>query len=174
MKRYTKEIDGKTVIKERKNIVLRRNGKQIINPSEEMIFAEGWEEYIPPTYERTIEDYRRDKKEEITRFDSSHEVNEFRINGMSVWIDKATRAGLMLRFQAEKAIGKTDTSLWYEGYKFDLTIDAAMQMLYALEVYASTCYDNTQLHLSVIGNLETIEEIEAYDYRTGYPEKLEF
>ena len=50
----------------------------------------------------------------------------------------------------------------------------AMQMLYAIEVYASACYDNTQRHLSEVEKLETIEEVEAYNYRTGYPEKLRF
>lgn len=55
MKQYIK--DG--VIKSRNNIVLRVtkeiNGKevklQVINPSEEAILAEGWEEYIPPVVE---------------------------------------------------------------------------------------------------------------------------
>ena len=47
-------------------------------------------------------------------------------------------------------------------------------MLYALEVYASACYDRTQAHLAAIDALETIEEIESYDYRVGYPEKLKF
>jgi hypothetical protein len=49
-----------------------------------------------------------------------------------------------------------------------------MQMLYALEVYASECYDNTQLHLSNIDKLETLEEIAEYDYKVGYPKKLQF
>ena len=55
MKQYIK--DG--VIKSRNNIVLRVtkevNGKevnlQVINPSEEMILADGWVEYIPPKVE---------------------------------------------------------------------------------------------------------------------------
>lgn len=47
-------------------------------------------------------------------------------------------------------------------------------MLYAIEIYASACYDNTQYHLSEVSKLETIEEIDAYDYTSGYPEKLQF
>ena len=46
-------------------------------------------------------------------------------------------------------------------------------MLDGIELYASACYDNTQRHLTNIGALSTVEEILAYDYTLGYPEKLE-
>jgi hypothetical protein len=47
-------------------------------------------------------------------------------------------------------------------------------MLFAIEVYASSCYDMTQYHLAQVNELEDINEIENYDYTTGYPEKLNF
>jgi hypothetical protein len=112
--------------------------------------------------------------DEVIRYDSSRDVNEFYIQGMPVWLDKATRSGLMLRFNSELALKKENTTLWYEGYSFTLPLNTAMQMLYALEVYASECYDNTQLHLANIEKLETTEEIKEYDYTEGYPEKLHF
>ena len=59
MKQYTKTIDGKSVIKQRNQIVLHstrtikdKDGNekevktQIINPKEEMLFADGWVEYV--------------------------------------------------------------------------------------------------------------------------------
>ena len=62
MKTYTKIIDGKRVRKTRNQIVLfgtrtikDKDGNekeiktQIINPQEEMLLADGWEEYIEPT-----------------------------------------------------------------------------------------------------------------------------
>jgi hypothetical protein len=67
-----------------------------------------------------------------------------------------------------------NTTLWYESYQFEISIDDAFQMLFALEVYASQCYDNTHKHLSAITELHTIDEIKSYDYRKGYPDKLEF
>ena len=91
-----------------------------------------------------------------------------------MWLDKATRAGLMLRLQAEQTMGKETTTLWYGANQYSLPIGIAMQMLLAIEIYASECYDNTQRHLAEVDKLETKEEIEAYDYRVGYPEKLEF
>jgi hypothetical protein len=47
-------------------------------------------------------------------------------------------------------------------------------MLSALEVYAVDCYNVTTDHIYAIQSLTTIEEIEAYDYTVGYPEKLTF
>ena len=48
MKQYYKIIDGKTVFY---NDPLVIEGMQIYNPSEELILAAGWQEYIPPTPE---------------------------------------------------------------------------------------------------------------------------
>lgn len=174
MKLYQKEIDGKTVLKLANKIIIYKDDMQTINPTEEMIIADGWVEYVEPVHERTVEEAKRDAKRRIEEYDSSRSVNEFYMNNYPVWLDKATRAGLKLRFEAEVATGKTDTVLWYEGSQFPLSLEQAMQMLYAIEVYASACYDNTQRHLAEVDKLETIEEVEAYNYRKGYPDKLRF
>lgn len=177
MKQYIKNGE----IKYAKNIVLKLtdeegNKMQVFNPTEEMLLEDGWELYsIPePTPEEIFERTKRSKINEINHYDSSEEVNIFYIQGLPVWLDKATRAGLKLRFEAEIALKHQTTTLWYEGQKFELPLNSAMSMLYALEVYASQCYDNTQYHLSNVDKLETLEEISEYDYRVGYPEKLYF
>ena len=89
-------------------------------------------------------------------------------------MDKATRAGLLLRFQAEKAQGIEDTILWYNGKQFSLKVDQAIQMLYAIELYASACYDNTQRHIANINAMTNEDELQEYDYTLGYPSKLSF
>ena len=187
---FIKTTDNKITIKQRKNIILNRvenienpeTGEmmtvnmQTFNPTDEMLFADGWELYVTPelTDEQILFNAKKDKKNDIERYDSSVEVNEFYIQGFPVWLDKATRAGLMLRFNSELALKKETTTLWYEGHSFTLPLNTAMQMLYALEVYASECYDNTQLHLANVEKLETLEEVMEYDYKVGYPEKLSF
>lgn len=188
MKKYIK--DGK--IKNRNQIVIKgkrtikdKDGNErvvntnIYNPKHEDLIADGWEEYIAsippePTEKQKLNRAKSDKKREIEHYDSSSAVNEFTINGITVWLDKATRAGLKLRFEAEVAVGNTDTILWYNNTKFPLPLDSAIQMLYLIEIYASACYDNTQAHLANIELLNTISDIEAYDYTTGYPTKLTF
>ena len=174
MKTYFKDIDGQRVYKSRKQIVIEKDGMNTYNPTEELILADGWQEYVYIDKELTLEDVKKHKIEEINYYDQSSDVNIFYVNDMPIWLDKATRSGLMLRFQAEAAIGKTNTSLWYDGVEFPLEVSIAMQMLYALEVYASACYDNTQKHISEVNKLETKEEIDNYDYTIGYPEKLRF
>lgn len=176
MKQYQKNIDGKTVIKTKEDIIIHRNGMNTFNPTEEMLLEDGWVEYVipEPTEEELFSRALQDKKQDILAFDASQDVNEFYINGLSVWLDKATRAGLKLRFEAEMAMGNEATVLWYKGTQFPLPLSQAMRMLYAIEVYASACYDNTQQHLANIEAITTIEELEAYDYTLGYPEKLNF
>lgn len=51
MKQYIKTIDGETVIKTRRQIVITSEGLNTYYPTEEMILADGWEEYIPPVVE---------------------------------------------------------------------------------------------------------------------------
>ena len=47
-------------------------------------------------------------------------------------------------------------------------------MLQQIELYALACYNTTQGHIKAINQLETKEEIEAYNFKTGYPGKLSF
>lgn len=144
------------------------------NPSASVyeVFHMQLQEIIGP--ERTLETAKSEMREEIKRYDESDEVNMFYIQGSPVWLDKATRTGLKLRFEAELAMGQTDTTLWYGNQQFPLTLENAIQMLYAIEIYASACYDNTQKHLSEIDAIDSIELVDAYDFTTGYPEKINF
>lgn len=174
MKRYIKTIDGKTIIKFADDIVIRSNGKQTFNPTEAMILADGWVEYIPQPYAPTLEEIKSNKVDEILAYDSSEAVNEFSIGGVPMWLDKATRAGLLLRFEAEAKVGRTETTLWNDGQSYTLPLETAQQILIALELYASACYDNTQSHIAEVQKMESKEAVESYDYTTGYPQKLLF
>lgn len=101
-------------------------------------------------------------------------VDQFYIGDYNTWIDKATRVGLSLRFESEMTSGLTDTVLWQDGISFPLNVNVAIQMLAAIELYASACYDNTHKHLAYINKLETIEDILQYDFTVGYPDILHF
>lgn len=109
----------------------------------------------------------------IEAYDSSDKVNSFSINGYKTWLDKATRVGLKLRFEAEQRMGRTETTLWQNGMSFLLPIEDAMIMLDSLELYASGCYDRTQAHISNANALTDVNEVKEYDYRSGYPEKVD-
>jgi hypothetical protein len=176
MKRYIKD----NVVKLQSDIVIATiiDGQEcnIYNPSEEQVLNDGWEELVvaPSNGTPSIERIKLIKIREIEEFDSSPEVNEFYINGQPCWLDKATRVGLMLRFDSELAQGISDTTLWYNDIRFDLPIETAKMMLYALETYASQCYDNTRQHVANINQMNDIEEIRNYNFMEGYPDKLSF
>lgn len=174
MKRYIKD----NVVKLANEIVIENNGLVTYNPSESTLFANGWREYVYVAPEKTIEEKVAEKKKEmlerINTYDVSDNVNWFYIGDYGLWLDKATRSGLKLRFEAEVALGHEETSLWHGNSQFPLPLSKAMQLLYALEVYASACYDRTQYHKMMIDSMTDYDEISSYDYTTGYPEKLRF
>ncbi len=113
-------------------------------------------------------------KEQIKAYDQFTTVNSFTINGEELWLDKATRVGLVNSINSEKSAGKETTTLWFNNKSITLNCDVALQMLNSLELYAIACYNKTAEHLANVEALTTVEEVEAYDYKTGYPDKLVF
>ena len=178
MKLYIKIIDTVTHILPLNKIVLDMNGKQIFNPTEEMVFLDGWKIYDYPNAELSdselIELEKNRVMDDILFYDSSDNVNIFYVNQIPMWLDKSTRVGLMLRLQSEYAIGLEETSLWYNSIEYKISVEDAMRMLCQIEIYASKCYDNTQLHISNIKRLNDIDDIKEYNYKSGYPDVLRF
>ena len=178
MQLYTKNIDGATYILPLNKIVLNVNGKQIFNPTEELVLSNGWKIYDFPNTELSDDEIIELEKnriiDDILVYDSSENVNIFYVNQIPMWLDKSTRVGLMLRLQSEYAIGLEETSLWYNHIEYKISVEDAMRMLCQIEIYASKCYDNTQLHISNVKRLNNIDDIKKYDYRIGYPTVLQF
>ena len=108
----------------------------------------------------------------IEAYDTSSSVNGFILNGERVWLDKATRVGLMNSTQIVKAMGKTTTTLWFGGMQIEVNCDKAIGLLSALEMYALECFNVTAAHKKAVAELNTVEEVLGYDYTKGYPEQL--
>lgn len=151
------------------------NGCVVCNPTEDMLRQAGYKEYQEPvpTESEKLEQAKVDKIAEITAYDTSSSVNGFMLNGLLVWLDKATRVGLMNSTTITKAAGQETTTLWLGGLKLVVDCDKAIQLLSALEMYALECFNVTASHKATVNELTTIEEVEAYDYKTGYPKMLE-
>ena len=120
-----------------------------------------------------LEEAKAEKIAEITAYDTSDKVNGFMLNGLLVWLDKSTRVGLMNSTTIAKAAGQKTTTLWLGGLKLVVDCDKAIQLLSALEMYALECFNVTASHKQAVSELTTIEEVEAYDYKAGYPKMLE-
>lgn len=151
------------------------DGCVVCNPTEDMLIKAGYKEYQEPvpTEEEKLEQAKAYKLAEITAYDTSSSVNGFMLNGVLVWLDKATRVGLMNSTNITKAAGQETTTLWLGDAKLVVGCDKAIQLLSALEIYALECFNVTASHKAAVNELSTIEEVEAYDYKTGYPKMLE-
>lgn len=136
--------------------------------------VEGIFEVILTDEAPTPKDVREKVEARIEAYDKSSEVNSFTLAGKQMWLDKGTRVGLVNSINIEKAAGKDNTTLWFDAVRYEIPVDAALQMLAALELYALECYNVTQSHIASVRLLDHVETLEAYDYTAGYPEKLEF
>lgn len=130
-------------------------------------------EFLTKIKAMQLKQAKTDKIAEITAYDTSSSVNGFILNGLLVWLDKATRVGLMNSTTIAKAAGQQTTTLWLKGIKLVVDCDKAIQLLSALEMYALECFNVTASHKAAVSELKSIEEVEAYDYKTGYPKMLE-
>lgn len=120
-----------------------------------------------------LEAAKAEKIAEIAAYDTSDKVNGFMLNGLLVWLDKATRVGLMNSTNIAKSAGQETTTLWLGGAKLVVDCDKAIQLLSALEMYALECFNVTASHKAAVSELMSIEDVEVYDYKSGYPKMLE-
>lgn len=115
---------------------------------------------------------KREVLKKIEAYDTSSAVNGFALNGTVVWLDKATRVGLMNSTSITKAMGQPTTTLWLGESKMEVPCDTAIQLLSALEMYALECFNVTASHKKAVSELTSIEEVEKYDITAGYPAQL--
>ena len=120
-----------------------------------------------------LEEAKAEKIAEITEYDTSDKVNGFVLNGLLVWLDKATRVGLMNSTTIAKAAGQQTTTLWLGDVKLEVDCDKAIQLLSALEMYALECFNVTAAHKAAVTDLKTIKEVEAFDVTADYPKQIE-
>ena len=124
------------------------------------------------TEDEVIAELKELKNDEITKYDTSSNVNVFSLNGVDVWLDRDTRVSLMNSTTIAKNMGQENTILWLGTVKITVKCDQAIQLLSALEMYALSCFNKTAEHKKNVEALSTINEIVSYDYTVGYPEKL--
>lgn len=149
---------------------------QIVNPSEEVLIENGWEEFVEPvpTDEERTETARAARFAEIESYDQSEAVNQFTLGGVPMWLDASTRAALRISVLAYKETGRDNVTKVFGGQEYAMPVDTWLQMLNALEVYASEALNVTERHKAAVGALATEEEIMGYDITAGYPQKLVF
>lgn len=142
----------------------------IINPLEQVLLNNGYEK------EEVAEDELQAaidaKVSEIKEYDSSDAVNSFSLNGLSVWINREDRIGTRRAIELDIANGQTDSEIWLNGFKLVVNSQLALRLLDAVGHYAYKAYNVTQEHIAAVKGLQSVEAVQGYDYKKGYPDKL--
>lgn len=125
-------------------------------------------------YERTLDDAKHEKLEQIREYDSSDNVNAVLINGTKAWLTPEERANYKNSIDAAKLLNIENVSFYINNTEFTATVTNAELMLAQIQLYADACFIATKQHEAAINNLDTVEAIDAYDYTVGYPDMLIF
>lgn len=179
--KYYKEENGKKVWLG--NILIVDN-KQIINPTEEQILKAGYIKYEIPeqilSEEQLLTLAINDLVQKIQEYDNSNKINictiNYEGNNFEYWADKNERNNLKTALRDCINLGITTYRLDLRdlGITISLSCEQLLGMLSALEIYAIECYNKTTDHIYAAKSLTSIEEINQYDYTTGYPQILNF
>ena len=175
MKRYynstTKEwyTEGNSITK---NI---SNGVFSGIPSEQRLTEWGFEEYIEPTPtpEELLARAKSAKIAELEAYDDS-EVNSFSVNGKDMWLDHDVRQQLRISLDALSQAGRENVTKWFDGVEYTYPIDVWYYMLGLVEVYASDALNVTESHKAAINAKTTVKQVNSYNFKKNYPEKLVF
>lgn len=114
------------------------------------------------------------KDGDITAFDNSANVNSFIIGGLPMWLGWELRARLKSSLEAIEAAGGTEMTKSFGGIDYTFSMEQWHAMINAVENYAGLCQKVTESHRAAVNALATIADVEAYDYTTGYPAKINF
>lgn len=130
---------------------------------------------LAPEYVRTLEDAKREMISIITRYDNSENVDSFTINdSVTAWFTPTERSNYKNSIDAAKLLGIEQLSLFVGDMAITVPTINAEQMLAAIQLYADACFIVTKQHKVAVENLDSIEEVDNYDYKSGYPLKLNF
>lgn len=124
------------------------------------------------TYKSRVDEVRARVLAEIEAYDKSENVNGFTYNGKNLWLSKEERLSLIDRFGRELEEGVEQTNLFYGGEAIPLAPADALILVKMVSSYADKCFDQTQKHINNVNRLWTVDELESYDFKTGYPDKL--
>lgn len=110
----------------------------------------------------------------INAYDKSRHVEDFTLGGVHLWLDSTLRSKVKENLETCQQFGEENTTLRFNGMAFPVTVQMGWQMYYAVLAYARDSWNVTESHLATIEKLTTVEEMKAYDYTVGYPQKLAF
>lgn len=152
-------------------------GKKLSEPHADV--PSDFEEADAPRQEQespavSLEDAKAQMIENIKAYDASDSVNSFLVNGNKAWMTNTERTSYTASVSNAELLGETSVDLLLNGTVITLPTANAKVMLAQISRYADKCWMVTQQHLLDVEKLTEAAEVLAYDYKAGYPDKLEF
>lgn len=171
---YYKKINNKEVFFTG-NVLYTEQGT-IINPTEEQMLEAGWQVYVAPepSNAEKLAAAKAEKIAQIENYDASPSVEQFTINGTSMWLNHEVRQQIKTSVEAYIATGKETVTKIFDGIEYTFPCETWLQMLAALEVYAAEALNATERHKINVDKINSIQDVIDYDYTTGYPLQLVF
>ena len=129
---------------------------------------------IEPTEAELLAIAKSRKQNDITEYDNSANVNSFIIGGEPMWLNFDQRSRLKASLEAIEAARGDEMTKSFGGKEYTFTTSQWRSMINAVENYASACSNITEQHRDSVNALDSIDDVEAYDYTVGYPQKINF
>lgn len=125
-------------------------------------------------FETFLANARNIMRARICAYNNSSDVNFFTLGGSRMWLSYEDRQRLRLSIAAYEHDGKDEMTKVWKGTTYTFPMAKWKDMLAAVEIYASECQNVTERHLADVDALTSIDAVFAYDYKSGYPERLTF
>lgn len=156
--------------------IIEIDGCQILNPTEEHYIKAGYMPCIDPlpTDAECLKCAKLTKIQEIEEYDKSDAVDSLTVNGVKIWYDQQKRLAYTNSVDSAITCKLENISLPLNDKTISVNVEKAKMMLSLLQLYADAAFITTEQHKAAVMKLKTESEVKEYDYKTGYPDKLDF
>lgn len=149
------------------------DGRRIFNPTEEQMLAAGYELREQEPYVPSLDEVKARKLAEIDAYNVSPAVDNFKLNGMDAWLTVEERLNYDRSIRAYEQMGIDNAQFFINGMALEVPVEKAKMLLAQIQIYADNAYMATMRHKFAVMALDSIEDVENYDFTSGYPEQLE-
>lgn len=123
---------------------------------------------------KTLDEAREMLLAEITAYDTSESVRQFRLNGTPYWFGRDERVAIARSVEIAKENGAAEYALWLGEEMLTTGCGEVEEFLMRLEVYAQQVYNVTARHKRDVQGLADMESVKAFDVAADYPKIIDY